>query len=94
MTQLIDGMEFAEEIPVIEDLGVDRDGRIWVQRTGSRVGEPGPIDLITADGRYLGTLAAGETPIPDSFGPGGLAAFIELDEYDVPRVEVRRLSIR
>lgn len=52
---------------------------------------PGPIDVVTADGRYVGTFATGATALPDAFGPDGLAAFIELDEFDVPSVVVRRL---
>ncbi len=45
--------------------------------TFSRVGEKGPVDLITQEGVYLGTLSPGEGRIPDAFGPGGLAAFVE-----------------
>ena len=29
--------------------------------------------------------------MPDAFGPGGLGAFIELDEFGVASVVVRRL---
>ncbi|MFC1574543.1 hypothetical protein ACFL3Z_00495 [Gemmatimonadota bacterium] len=94
MESLLEGMEFAEEMPVVADLGVDWNGRIWVVRTGPRVGEAGPIDLLTSDGRYLGSVAPGDLRIPDAFGPDGLAAFIEVDELDVPRVVVRRLSVR
>ena len=52
---------------------------------------PGPIDVVTADGRYVGTFAAEATALPDAFGPDGMAAFIELDELDVASVVVRRL---
>jgi hypothetical protein len=31
------------------------------------------------------------TEIPSAFGPDGLAAYVELDELDVPTVVVRRL---
>ena len=53
----------------------------------------GPIDLLTPDGDYIGTYAAGATEMPDAFGPDGLAAFIELDELDVTSVVVRRLPV-
>lgn len=53
---------------------------------------PGPIDVVTADGRYVGTFAPEATAMPDAFGPDGMAAFIELDEFDVASVVVRRLS--
>ena len=52
---------------------------------------PGPIDVVTADGRYAGTFATEGTALPDAFGPDGMAAFIELDEFDVASVVVRRL---
>ena len=52
---------------------------------------PGPIDVVTADGRYVGTFATEATALPDAFGPDGMAAFIELDEFDVASVVVRRL---
>ncbi|GMR13061.1 MAG: hypothetical protein BMS9Abin29_1260 [Gemmatimonadota bacterium] len=91
MRERIEGMVFADEVPVIEDLAVDWEGRIWVERTGRRVGEDGPTDLITADGKYLGTIAADGMRIPDAFGPGGLVAYIERDEFDLPTIVVKRL---
>ncbi len=92
MRDRIEGMVFAEEIPVIADLAVDWEGRIWVERTGRRVGEDGPTDLITADGQYLGTITADGVRIPDAFGPGGLVAYIETDEFDLPTIVVKRLT--
>ncbi len=47
--------------------------------------------MLTAEGEYVGTYGTGATEMPDAFGPNGLAAFIELDELDVPSVVVRRL---
>jgi len=90
----LESMEFASEMPVVVGMAVDWAGRVWVERNGERVGEAGPIDLISHDGTYLGTLEPGEIRIPDAFGPNGLAAFIEPDELDVPRVVVRKLSLR
>ncbi len=54
---------------------------------------PGPIDVVTADGRYVGSFATEATALPDAFGPDGMAAFIELDEFDVASVVVRRLPV-
>jgi hypothetical protein len=87
----LETMIFAEVIPVIEDLAVDRVGRIWVQRSSGIPGEPGPTDLITADGRYLGTFPPDGLRIPSAFGPGGLIARVERDEFDVPTIVVERL---
>ncbi len=82
---------FYPEIPVLRELFATWDGRIWTIRQGDDFFGDGPIDVLTAEGDYIGTYPVGETPMPDAFGPGGLAAFIELDEYDVASVVVRRL---
>lgn len=83
---------FAEEIQTIQGLGTDWDGRLWVQRAGASLREPGPIDIVTPAGTYVGTLT--DLHLPDAFGPGGLVAHVERDDLDVPVIVVRRLTIR
>lgn len=85
----IRSMEFAETIPAIQNLRVDRAGRIWVERTGEVWGDPGPIDLIAPDGRYLGTVAGQK--LPAAFSASGRAAYVEKDDLGVERVVVRQL---
>ena len=89
-------VDFAPVIPVVTGLAADWEGRIWVRRgrkDGSHAwGEPGPVDLVTADGRYLGTIPPKGIRIPQAFGPGGLMAYYEEDDDGVPRVAVRRLA--
>ena len=87
----IEDMTFADEIPVIDDIAVDWEDRIWIERTGENGQEPGPIDIMTPDGRYLGTLPIDGLRIPRAFGPGGMMAYVELDEYEVQSVRVIRL---
>lgn len=87
-------MEFFEEVPVVHALTTSWGGRIWVQRRGDQPHEDGPIDILTADGSYLGSFRTGATRIPDAFGPEGLAAFIERDGLDVQTVVVKRLPAR
>ena len=87
----IEDMTFADEIPVIDDIAVDWEDRIWVERNGENGHDPGPIDIMTADGAYLGTLPLDGLRIPGAFGPGGLMAYVETDEYDVQFVRVIRL---
>lgn len=89
--QMIESLAFAEEMPVLTQIRADWAGRMWVERTGDEVGEDGPIDLISADGEYQGTIAVGGLRIPDAFGPNGLVAYIETDEFDVASVAVKRL---
>ncbi|MCY3707098.1 MAG: hypothetical protein OXH08_16620 [Gammaproteobacteria bacterium] len=87
----IQNMEFYHEVPVVRDLQTSWEGTIWVLRRGEEPASDGPMDVLTPDGRYIGTFAAGTTAMPDAFGPDGLAAFIERDEFDVASVVVRRL---
>ena len=82
---------FHPELSVIHALATTWDGRIWVQRRGPWPDTDGPIDVLTADGDYIGTFPAGTPGMPAAFGPEGLVAFIELDELDIATVVVRRL---
>ena len=87
----IETMIFTEEIPVIADLAVDREDRLWIARMGPAGDETGPTDIITASGQYIGTLPADGLRIPAAFGPNGLMAYIDSDEMDVQTVRVIRL---
>ena len=79
------------EVPVIQDIQTSWGGAIWVRRAGEDALGDGLIDVLTPNGEYLGTYPVEATPIPAAFGPEGLAAFIETDEFDVETVVVRRL---
>jgi hypothetical protein len=87
----IEGMGFFTVVPVVERLAVDRQGRIWVQRSSGEPGSPGPTDVVTVEGAYLGSLAPEGVRIPDAFGPDGLVASVTEDEWGVPVVRVGRL---
>ncbi len=87
----VEQMQFYPELPVVMDLATGWNGKIWVVRRGAVPSEPGPIDVLTPAGRYVGTLAAGSLPLPSAFGPDGLVAFVEQDEMEVPVVVVKRL---
>ena len=82
---------FYPELSVLHTLATTWDGHIWVQRRGPYPDTDGPIDVLTADGDYIGTFPEGGMGMPAAFGPEGLVAFIELDELDVATVVVRRL---
>ena len=88
----VDNMVFTEVIPVISDMAVDAEDLIWVERTGPGGDGAGPIDILTAEGSYIGTLPTDGPRIPDAFGPDGLMAYIETDELDVPVVRVIRMA--
>lgn len=91
MLAQVESMVFAQEIPVIAEMAVDRQNRIWIARAGAGGDGEGPTDILTPDGDYMGTLAADGLRIPDGFGPDGLMAYIESDEMDVQTVRVVRL---
>jgi hypothetical protein len=82
-------MRFADTIRAIQGMRVAPSGTIWVERTPPELFGRGPIDLVTPSGEYRGTLTG--IALPDAISRGGLAAFIERDELDVPVVVVRRL---
>ena len=86
----IESMEFYPEMPVVLALRTDWEGTVWVRRRGEEGAEGDPIDLIAAEGRYLGTFPPGSTALPEAFGPDGLVAFVETDDLDVPYVVVMR----
>jgi len=93
MRERIENMLFFAEIPAIEALAADRQGRLWIQRSSGEPGEPGPTDIVRADGTYVGTIPADGLRIPDAFGPNGLVAWIETDEFDAERVVVARIQL-
>lgn len=85
----MEALTFAEVMPVIQDMSVDPAGRIWVRRGTGVDMKGGSIDLISGDGTYLGTFAGSRVPV--AYSPGGLAAYVELDELEVQHVVVRRV---
>ena len=89
--EAIENLRFAEEVPVVRGLAVTWEGHIWVLRSGGEPVGDGPIDVLTPDGRYLGSYRTGIMELPDAFGPDGLVAFIERNEMDVETVLVKRL---
>lgn len=82
-------MQFADTVPALQGLLVTPSGKLLVERTGQNIGDPGPVDVVTSEGQYLGTFTG--PGLPDAVSRGGLAAYITYDEDDVARVIVRRL---
>ena len=80
---------FAEVMSVVTNLRTDPTGRVWIQRRHTDGSNQGPIDIVTAAGKYIGTIAP--QPLPDIVSASGLAAYIVRDDLGVERVSVRRL---
>ena len=72
------------------DMRTTWESEIWVRRRGEDLLGDGPIDVLTADGRYLGSYP-GDTAMPTAFDPGGLLAFVERDEVGLNRVVEKRV---
>lgn len=89
LNRMMGEMEFADTIPALQGLRVSPSGKLLVERTGASVGDPGPVDVITPDGQYLGTFM--DIGLPDAISRSGLAAWIEYDDDQIGRVVVRRL---
>ncbi|NNM32273.1 MAG: hypothetical protein HKO53_04380 [Gemmatimonadetes bacterium] len=92
MRRQVESMDFADVVPVISSLSVDGFGRLWVQRHDATGNDEGPIDLLGVGGVYHGTVPSGDLRVPDAFGPGGLAAYIEEDDLGVQTVRVVRVT--
>ena len=59
-TAAIENMRFFAEVPVISTVRATWNGGLWVQRSGEPdPSEPGPIDVLAPDGRYVGSLDPG-----------------------------------
>ena len=93
LTCALDGLPFSDEVAILRALRTSWNGEIWVQRHGEEpIDDFGPIDVLTMDGRYLGSYRTGAIDMPAAFGPDGLVAFFDTDELGVRTVVVRRLS--
>jgi hypothetical protein len=86
---ILANMTFAETVPVVRRIRADREGRIWIERDGGPGSNDYPLDVISFNGVYEGTIKG--VKLPAAFGPDGRAAFIETDDLGVQRVTVRRL---
>lgn len=97
MEEQLAQMRFYHEVPVVAEIRAGWERAIWVMRSGDEPWEDdahGPIDVLTTAGEYLGTFAQDAIDMPLALGPDGLAAFVEVDAFDVPTVVVKRLPER
>jgi hypothetical protein len=87
----MEDVPFADVMSVVTGLRSDPLGRLWIQRRNQNGANNGPIDLVTAEGRYIGTLPAQD--LPNAVSASGLAAWIVVDDLGVERVTVKRLPV-
>ena len=92
MREVFENMTFYPEIPVIAEIRTTPDGFVWVHRQDPVLEDnDGLIDVFDPAGSYVGTFPRGGMRMPRAFGPGGLVAFWETDDMDIPSIVVYRL---
>lgn len=84
--EVVEKRGIADSLPAIEQVRIDRAGRLWVQRFAIESSQA-PIDVFAADGLYLGTLPP-DYPWPGAFAAPDRILFVEQDEMDIQRLVV------
>ena len=82
---------FYHETPIVLGLYTTWNGKIWVVRRGPD--RTTAVDVLAMEGRYVGGYDRGAIAIPRAFGPDGLAAFVETDDFGVQMVVVKRMPL-
>ena len=102
---MAENASFMPDVPLVRDLRTTWEGATWVERWGSdplaqidfqnrqEEDADGWIDVLAPGGEYVGTFSLEEMSMPGAFGPGGLVAFVETDEFEVPTIIVKRLPV-
>jgi hypothetical protein len=87
--EMLRNATWRDVIPVLRRVSADPQGRIWVARTPVDFGSSGPVDLVRADGAYIGTIQ--NATLPAAVSRSGRAAYVEFDELGVEHVAVKQL---
>jgi hypothetical protein len=82
-------LEFADTIRTIQTVVVSPSGKLWIERTAADPFANGPIDIVTPQGEYIGTLRGQNIPL--AISANGRAAYLERDDEGVERIVLRQL---
>jgi hypothetical protein len=85
----VEAMTFAERVPRIVALQVDRRDRIWVGVSEDSADVVQRIDIYEPDGALLGELRG--LPMPDAFSGSDRLLISRRGELDVPQIVVLRI---
>jgi len=87
--EVVEKQGMADSLPMIDEVQIDRRGRLWVQRFAidSTLAR---IDVFDPEGVYLGTLPEGH-PWPVAFAPPDRILFVEQDDMDIQRLVIADL---
>jgi hypothetical protein len=86
-----DARGIAPVIPLVRRIAVAPDGAIWIERNIFDARHKTRIDVLDADGGYVGTLPAG-APWPVAFRSPTEFAAIERDDLDLQYIVIYRLQ--
>jgi hypothetical protein len=88
--QQLDNMTFAETVPRIAALAVDRQDRIWVGVSLTTPGATDRVDLYNRDGAFMGSFTG--LQVPGAFLADGRGASLVKDaDTDIQRIAVYRI---
>lgn len=88
--EVVEKRGFEKDVPPIARVTVSPEGEILLQRWAPE-GEPRLIDVLTLDGRYVGTLTAG-FPFPEAFLGDDRILVTEEDELEMTSLVVYRIT--
>ena len=89
--EMVDKMGVADRVPAIQDVLIDSEGWLRVQRYS--VGdEPVQVDVFNPDGEYVGTMS-GEHPMPDAASGNYIATAVD-DSLGLPTIVISRIDGR
>lgn len=79
-------------LPLIEELAIDPQGRLWVRTNRPDAGDVTPYDVFAADGAYLARVDVPGDVARTSFSPSGMMWVVE-KRGDAPRVVGYRVDV-
>lgn len=89
--QRLKAIEFATTMPAIQGLLVDGRDNLWIARSPLSGKATSPIDIVRADGTYVGTIM--DVQLPLAVSATGLAAYIEMHPDGYQQVIVKRIRV-
>ena len=91
INQRLKAIEFATTMPAIRGLLVDGRDNLWISRSPQSGKATSPVDVVRADGTYVGTIP--DLAFPIAVSASGLAAYIEMHPDGYQQVIVKRIRV-
>ncbi|GIW50976.1 MAG: hypothetical protein KatS3mg081_0331 [Gemmatimonadales bacterium] len=85
-SQFVESVGFERQIPAVRELIAAPNGEVWIRR-GPLADGSSVVDVLQANGSYLGTLSPG-SPFPLAFLPDGSVVAEERDDLGIERLVI------